>query len=224
MVTCLSRGVPADDIWSRLEALGMNTQFMSGILSAWHLIGVEFALGPTMVVRKQQLEEIGGVKILGDKLADDFVLGEMIAKAGYEVELASNFPDHLFGGSGRKASVGHRLRWERSSRMSRPAGYLGQIFMHSFPLALLCWALAPAGSRIAMALVALCLAAHYSLGWATGWSSLRDPMLRKYWWLLPVENLLSFAIWCWAFFGSEIEWRGARFTVLRGGTLVRIPD
>jgi ceramide glucosyltransferase len=222
LVTCLSRGIPANEIWSRLEALGMNTQFMSGVLSAWLLIGMKFALGPTMAVRKKQVEGIGGARVLGDYLADDFVLGEMIANAGYRVVIPPNIPEHLFGGSGRKSSLGHRLRWERSSRMSRPGGYVGQIFMHSLPLVLLAALAAPAGSSYAVLLFVTCLMAHYASGLMTGWAILRDPLLRRYWWLLPVQDLLAFGIWCWGFVGREIEWRGARFTVLRGGKLVRI--
>lgn len=219
MATCLSRGVPANSIWSLMEALGMNTQYLPGVLSAWLLMGMQFSLGPTMVLRKQQVEEIGGFGSLGEYLADDFVLGELISRTGYRVVLSEIIPDHLFGGETRQSSLAHRLRWERSSRCSRPAGYIGQIFTHSLPLALLAWAFAPAGSPFVLGMIGLCLAARAVLAWQVGWVLLRDPGLRKYWWLLPVEDLLSFAIWCWAFAGNEIAWRGARFRVLRGGKL-----
>ena len=222
MSTCLSRGVPGKSLWSLMESLGMNTQYLPGVLSAWLLIGIEFSLGPTMVVRKQQVEKIGGFGVLGDYLADDFVLGESIAKAGHRVVLSEIIPDHLFAGESMRDSLGHRLRWERSSRCSRPAGYCGQIFTHSLPLALLAWAFVPARNSYAAGIVGLCIAARALLAWQVGWRLLRDPALRKYWWLLPVEDLLSFGIWCWAFAGNEIVWRGERFRVLRGGKLSRI--
>ncbi|MBI2817848.1 MAG: bacteriohopanetetrol glucosamine biosynthesis glycosyltransferase HpnI [Acidobacteria bacterium] len=220
MTTCLSRGVPSNSVWSVMEALGMNTQFLPGVLSAWLLIGMEFALGPTMVIRKQQLEEIGGFRILRDYLADDFVLGETVAKAGYGVVLTHVIPDHLFGGHTMSESLAHRLRWERSSKCSRPAGYVGQVFTHSLPLALLAVALAPQARTYVLAMTALCIVARFALAWKVGWSLLRDSTLRKFWWLLPIEDLLSFGIWCWAFFGGEIVWRGTRLKVLRGGKMV----
>ena len=230
MVTCLSRGVPANTVWSLLEALGINTQFLAGVLSAWLLIGMEFSLGPTMVIRKRQMEEIGGVGVLGDYLADDFVLGELVARAGYRVVLSEMVPDHLFGGESMEDSLNHRLRWERSSRCSRPAGYLGQVFMHTVPLVIAAWAalrfLNPLGSPalhwFALSLFALSIGARALLAWEVGWRIMRDANVKKYWWLLPVQDLLSFAIWLWAFFGNEIVWRGVAFRVLKGGKLQRI--
>jgi len=207
-----------------MEALGINTQFLPGVLSAWLLIGMEFALGPTMTTRKQNVSEIGGFGALGDYLADDFVLGEFIAKSGRRVVLSENIPDHLFRDESMRESLAHRLRWERSSRCSRPAGFIGQIFTHSLPLALLAWAFAPAGNRYALGIAASCLAARALLAWQIGWGLLRDPALRKYWWLLPAEDLLSFGIWCWAFFGNEIVWRGERFRVLKGGKLSNVAE
>jgi ceramide glucosyltransferase len=95
------------------------------------------------------------------------------------------------------------------------------MFMHTFPLALLACAAAPAGSHLGIALVAMSLAARGLLSGVTYWGVLRDRSFLRDWWLLPAQDLVSFAIWCWAFFGREIEWRGARFRVLRGGKLQR---
>ena len=219
MVTCISRGVPGRSIWSLMEALGMSIQFVPGVLAAWVLDGMKFSLGPTMVIRKRHVQELGGFARLGDYLADDFVLGQLVAEAGYRVALAENIPDHLVCNEAMSASLRHRLRWERSSRCSRPAGYLGQIFTHSLPLVLLAMFFSPAGNVLTWSLAGACLSARAVLAWAVGWQLLRDSAFRKYWWLLPAQDLLSFAVWCWAFFGREIVWRGGRFRVLKGGKL-----
>ncbi|MBI4478549.1 MAG: bacteriohopanetetrol glucosamine biosynthesis glycosyltransferase HpnI [Acidobacteria bacterium] len=219
LVTCISRGVPGRSIWSVLEALSMNLQFLPGVLSAWVLEGFQFALGPTMVLRKQQVQEIGGFGSLGEYLADDYVLGNLIAGSGYPVALANHIPDHLVCNESFGDSIQHRLRWERSSRRSRPAGYMGQIFLHSLPLALLAWLFAPPGNSLVLPLVAACLGARVVLAWASAEWLLGDATFRRYWWLLPIQDFLSFGIWCWAFFGREVVWRGARFRVLKGGKL-----
>ena len=219
LVTCISRGVPGHSLWSRLEALGMSVPFVAGVLSAWVLEGMKFSLGPTMVIRKQQAREMGGFRCLADYLADDFVLGQRVDRAGYRVVLSSHIPDHLVCNETMRASLRHRLRWERSSRYSRPLGYVGQVFTHSLPLALLAWIVAPAGNVFAFSLVGICLGARAVLAWAVGWNLLRDPNFRKRWWLLPVQDLLSFAVWCWAFGGREIIWRGQLFRVRKGGKL-----
>jgi len=222
MVTSISRGVPGGSLSSRLEALSMNAQFVPGVLSAWVLLGLKFSLGPTMVIRKQKVDSRGGFLRLGDYLADDFMLGELVAQSGESVELADSVPDHLVINETLLPSLRHRLRWERSSRRSRPAGYVGQLFMHTVPLAALAWAAAPAGSSWGAALVVASLAVRWLLAWTVSWGVLRDRNFRRDWWLLPFADLLSFGIWIWGFFGREIEWRGARFRVLRGGKLERV--
>jgi ceramide glucosyltransferase len=223
MVTCISRGVPGRSLWSRLEALNMNTQFIPGVLAAWVLMGMEFSLGPTLVIRKGTVDALGGFARLGDALADDFVLGELVARSHQEVVLGTTVPDHLVCNESARNSLRHRLRWERSSRRSRPAGYVGQVFMHTLPLGLLAWAAAPSGSTLGPALPAAGLAARFLLAWVVSSRVLRDrdsaQGWRRDWWLLPLQDLLSFGVWLWAFFGREIEWRGARFRVLRGGKL-----
>ena len=60
------------------------------------------------------------------------------------------------------------------------------------------------------------------LAWAVGWKLLQDSNVRRYGWLVPVQDLLSFAIWLWAFFGREIVWRQARYRVYKGGKLEAI--
>jgi ceramide glucosyltransferase len=222
MTTVLSKGAPGKTLWSKLETLGMNTQFVSGVLSAWVLLGIEFALGPTMVIRKSLVEKMGGMKILGDYLADDFVLGERIAQMGHKVELATTVPDHLVFNDSFQDSLVHRLRWERSSRRSRPAGYVGQIFMHTLPLATIAYALARADSRLALNILLLAFTIRYLLGGLTASLALEDGSFARHAWLLPLQDLVSFLIWLAAFFGKTVEWRGARFTVLPGGKLERV--
>ena len=227
LVTCVPRANPAPNVWSLLEALGMNTQYAGGVFSAWLLLGMEFALGATMATRKEQVRRIGGMGILGNFHGDDFVLGERIAQAKYEVVLSDYVPEKLLSDRNRRESFRHRLLWERSSRHSRPAGYVGQIFMHNLPLALLAWCFAPSGSLVASGvatgmvygMIGACLLSRALVAWACAGPFLRDPSFRKYWWLLPLQDTVSFAVWLWAFFGREITWRGARFRVQKGGTL-----
>ncbi len=222
LVTCIARSLPARGFWSILEALGINTEFNPGVLTAWLLLGMRFSIGKTMAVRRRIVRQLGGFASLGEYLADDFVLGERVAQAGHTVVLLGMIPDNLLADSGMQSSLAHRLRWERSSRCSRPAGYVGQVFLHNLPLALLAWFLVPSGSSVASGIIAACLAARFLLAWACAGVFLRDPTFGKYWWLLPVQDVVSFGVWLWAFFGRQIVWRGARFTVQKGGILKKI--
>src|SRR5262245_60582712 len=133
--TNLYRGVSGADLWSKLEALGMSTEFMAGVVVANHLEGMKFTLGPSMAIRRDCLRAIGEFAAMADYLADDFVLGQWASKAGYQVALLPHVVNHHATAVGFKSSFKHRLRWNRSSRFSRPAGYIGQGFTYGLPWA-----------------------------------------------------------------------------------------
>ena len=41
----------------------------------------------------------------------------------------------------------------------------------------------------------------------------------RYFWMVPVKDLLNVAVWVAAFTGNHIRWRGQRYRVLPGGRL-----
>src|SRR5579864_3676587 len=137
VATCPYRAVPGGSVWSRLEAIGMNTDFWGGALVARMLEGMRFAVGPTVAARRSVLQAIGGFARLKEYLAEDFVMGKFAAEAGHGVILSSYVIEHHIGSATLSENVAHRLRWTRSTRRSRPAGYIGQLFTMPVPLALL---------------------------------------------------------------------------------------
>jgi ceramide glucosyltransferase len=213
--TCVYRGVPGRSIWSRLEALAMSTEFMAGVLLAWKLEGMKFALGPTMAVRRACLEAIGGFPSMADYLADDFVLGQWAAEAGYRVVLSPHVIDHQVLGEEFRRSFLHRLRWARSARFSRPWGYVGQLFTYPVPLAL---ALAPvAKGSVFLGALAAAVVARFVVSLAVGWGTLRDRHALRHLWLVPLQDLLSFAVWCGGFTGRHVRWRDSYSRLWSGG-------
>jgi ceramide glucosyltransferase len=230
VVTCPYRGAPGLGLWSRLEALAMTTRFMPGVLVAWLLetkplqdqtrSGLQFALGPTMAVSRECLDAIGGFPAMAQYLADDFVLGKWAAEHGYRVELSSYVLDHLVLGESLSATVRHQLRWARSSRCSRPFGYVGEGFTH--PIA---WALAATAAAallggsltLGCTMIAVALLARAWVSWTVGWGALRDPELLRSWWLIPLGDLMGFAVWLGGFTGRKILWRGIEYRVGQDG-------
>ncbi|HSP06622.1 MAG TPA: glycosyltransferase, partial [Acidobacteriota bacterium] len=144
VITCPYRAVPGRSLWSRLEAVGMNTDFIGGVLVARMIEGMKFALGPTVAVRREVLDAMGGFAYLRDFLAEDFEMGRRAAELGHTVLLSSFVIEHHIGSQNLTQNLQHRLRWARSTRRSRPAGYWGEIFTHPLPWALLLWAVYPA--------------------------------------------------------------------------------
>jgi ceramide glucosyltransferase len=213
VATCPYRAVPGRSFWSVLEAIGMNTEFLSGILVARMLEGMRFAVGPTIVARRQCLQEIGGFDKLQQYLAEDFVMGNFAADAGWKVILSSYVIEHHIGTQGVAANAAHRLRWNRSTRRSRPSGYAGQLFTNPFPLVVLLLAVAPHWWMLA----AIGVAARLLAAWATAGWVLHDRLTARLFFLIPVQDFLSFVFWLAGFFGNTIEWRGRRYRLLPDG-------
>jgi ceramide glucosyltransferase len=218
--TCPYRAVPGKSFWSTLESIGMNTEFLSGVIVARMLEGMHFALGPTATARKQALADIGGWDRLKDYLAEDFVLGNSAAAKGWGVILSSYVIEHHIGAQRFAANARHRLRWFRSTRRSRPAGYIGQLFTNPLPLALLLWVARPEWWPVVLATAGIrAFAALATAGWI-----LRDSLTVRRWFLLPLQDVLSFAFWLAGFFGNTITWRGRRYLLMKDGTFQLIAE
>jgi ceramide glucosyltransferase len=210
VATCPYRAIPGGSFWSRLEATGMNTDFWGGALVARMLEGMRFAVGPTIIARRHVLQSIGGFARLKDYLAEDFVMGQFAADGGHGVILSSYVIEHHIGSAGFRENIAHRLRWARSTRRSRPAGYIGQLFTMPLPLALIVFALWPEWWLILPVALAIRAVAAYTV-------SQRVLRSQLSWALLPIEDMLGFFFWIAGFFGNTISWRGRRYRLFSDG-------
>lgn len=215
VVTHLYRGVARNEFWAKLEALGMSTEFMAGVIVAEKLEGMKFALGPSMAIRKQCLAEIGGFAAMRDYLADDFVLGNWSDRAGWRVVLDNLVVDHHVSTTGFFPTFQHRLRWNRSTRFSRPAGYAGQGFTYAFSWSLLLFGFFP--SNLTLAWLVVTAAVRIWLALWLGRGVLQDDTVFPRLCLLPLQDILSFASWCGGWMSREIIWREERYRLLNEG-------
>jgi ceramide glucosyltransferase len=214
LVTCPYLAVAGRSFWSGLEALGLNTEFLSGVLVARLLIGMDFALGPAIATRRSLLHQIGGLERLQNYLAEDFVMGNLMAASGHRVVLSSYRIEHRIGAQRLGANLEHRLRWARSTRRSRPLGYIGQLFTNPLPLALLLIAVHPSWWILATAAFVFRLVA----AWAVTRRVLGQHLTFFQWLLVPLQDFASFVVWLSGFFGRTVMWRGRRYDVRQDGT------
>jgi ceramide glucosyltransferase len=213
LVTCLYRADPGRYRWSVLEAVGLNTDFTGGVLVAVLIDGVKFALGPALAIRREALDRLGGFLGFKDFLAEDFMLGRLVSATGWKTFLSSYLVEHRIGAPGFLRSLKHQLRWARSTRRSRPLGYCGQLLTNPLPLALVVCILRPEWWMVIM----IAGVFRTASAWATSQLVLDDPLVRRRWWLVPVQDLISFAVWIAGFFGHTVVWRGRRFRLLPDG-------
>ena len=223
VVTCPYCAVPGPSPWSLLEALGMNTEFWSGVLAAQFLGPMDFAVGPTMAVRRACLDAIGGWDELNDYLAEDFQVGRRARQAGFDVRLGTHVVAHRIGSEGFARNLRHRLRWRRSTRRSRPAGYWGELFANPLPWAA---ALLPAASWAGWAwgMFATCAALRTASAVAVGRIVLGDSLVLRRWWLIPVQDVLSLGVWFAGFFGKRVAWRDRIYELTRDGRMRRLDN
>ena len=221
MTTCLYRGKNVGDFWSNQTAMLMSVEEPAGVLVANLLEGMKFGLGPTIAVRKEVLEEVGGYERFYDYSANDFILGNLISKAGYHVVLASHVIDHVVNQSTFRKMWQNQLRWRVTERYCRPKGYVGMGLIFAMPFGIFGFlAGALLGNWVlGIALLGSAIVNRLVEAFAVGWVVLRDkPLLRRIW-LYPTRDLLGFIVWCVSFSGTKIAWRSSKFE-LQGERMV----
>jgi len=215
MVTCLYRGIAAPTLGSRLEALGISTDFAAGVLSARMLQGVKFGLGSTLAFPREALEKIGGFEPLVDHLADDYELGARIADLGREIIVSEVVVDHHLPPYQFSEFSDHQLRWARAVRDSRKFDYLGLGFTFGLPWALLTL-LVSRGAAWAVTLTSVTLLLRVTMALLVGRGVLRDRQVTRYLWLIPIRDLVALVVWFVSFAGHTVRWRGLEFTLKNG--------
>jgi len=218
LVTTLYRGRAHSTLASRLEALGISTDFMASVLLSKMLEGgLRYGLGSTLAVRREALDKIGGFAALKDHLADDYELGARVAAAGYRVALSAEVVETGVPAYAWRGFVEHQLRWYRTVRDARPWGYAGLHVTYGLSWALLN-VLASGLSPLSLWLLAMSLFLRLTLAMTVGAEVLGDHQVLPSLWLLPLRDMVAMGVWAAGFAGSTIVWRGERF-VLKDGKL-----
>jgi ceramide glucosyltransferase len=220
LVTALYRGRAHGTLASRLEALGIATDFQAGVLLSRMIEGgLSYGLGSTLAVSREALDRIGGFLPLVDYLADDYELGARVARAGYGVALTAEVVETSIPAYDWRGFAEHQVRWARTVRDASPAGYVGLVFTHG-----LFWALAnglASGlSPVSVWLLGLSFFLRLALAMTVGAEVLGDHQVLPSLWLLPLRDVVAMGVWVAGFAGHRIVWRGERFE-LKDGKLYR---
>ena len=220
--TCLYRGMAAEGgIWSRLEAVGMTVEMSSGVCAANLLEPMQFALGPTMVVRRESVDAIGGFEATAEYCADDFVLGNWISAKGYKVVLSGHAIDHMVLHAGFVDSMKHQVRWMKSTRFSRPKGHFGTGLTFGVPFGILAWG---GALLVGMPVLGWSLLAGSVLGRSLqAWVVAKFVVRKRRTWptmiLFPIRDLMGMLFWALSYSSNRILWRGEMYELVEGGRM-----
>jgi ceramide glucosyltransferase len=215
LVTCLYRA-EADSWPSRAEAMSISTEFAPSVLVA-RLVGQsEFALGSTLAMRSGVLREAGGFEAIAAYLADDYQLGYRIATRGYRIVFAPVVVATDFGSESWGETWRHQVRWSRTIRVSRPAGYYGYVVTHATIWALVAFAAGQwwaGAAALGLRLVAGVLVGAHIVG---------DRHVARNFWAIPLRDLFGFAVWLGGAFGGTVWWRDRRLRLFSDGRIADV--
>jgi ceramide glucosyltransferase len=211
LVTSYIRGVGGSGLGGALEGLQLNTFVMGGVAMVGGLGGRVCSVGKSMLLRRSDLERIGGFAELGRYLAEDQICGELIEDLGRRVVVAAPPVDNVLGRLSVRRFAGRHLRWARIRRRISPPGYAAELLTNPLPAAAALVAVNPGPATAAVAvatlggLCAAAIASEHLLG-------VRRP-LRHYPVLVVLRSLLVAVLWPVPFLNSTVTWRGRCFTV-----------
>jgi ceramide glucosyltransferase len=213
-VSCPYCGISTGSLWSQLAQLTIDSHFLPGVVVGTRLKLSRPCLGSTIALRRSSLAAIGGFEPLADCLADDYVLGELLRERGEPVSVLSFAVGHVCAESSLVELWRHELRWALTIRTVDPLGYLGWTVSHAFPLALIAWLLGGGGPAMGLAVAALVCRAVLIFATERGYGLPPHP-----YWLIPVRDLLSFAVFVAGFVARDVSWRGHHYELMSEGIL-----
>ncbi len=221
-VTCFYAPVASEEktLVQRIQSVGMLSDFYAGILVAWQLDGVKFALGPTIATTRKHLAGFGGYAAIENRPADDLLVGRLIAEQGYEVSLLNYTIQTVSDFHSLRDLFLKRLRWTVVMRIMRPWGHFGLIFTLGLPWALAAIFIDPT-PQVAFLFLSAYFAFRIAMMEVIGKSGLKQPGVYKKLWLLPMWDLLATCIWLASFTRNSIRWRDGYYYI-RNGELVPV--
>jgi ceramide glucosyltransferase len=214
-VTSFYRAITQNNLGARLEAIGAASDFFAGVLMARWKEGIRFALGASIVTTKDWVRKMGGFESIADTLADDYELGLRIANAGGEIILSQEPVWTMYLAQTFRGFWDHQLRWARTVRLCRPLSYLGLLFTQGLPWTLLAVLFAPT-ALIAGAYLAAYLMLRFAMAWTVGVWGVKDEVLRRNLWLVPIRDAIYFIVWLMSFGSNRIRWGPEEYAIRRG--------
>lgn len=216
--TCFYTAIEESSFTDSVQAVGMLSDFYAGILVAWQLDGVKFALGPTIATTRGHLSGFGGYPALENRTADDLLVGRLIAEQGLEVKLLPYTVDTVADYQSMSELIHKRLRWIVVMRHMRPWGHFGLLATQGLPWSIVGIVAAPTAA-VAVAYLGAYLTLRCAMTWLIGVHGLKQHSVWRRMPLIPVWDALSFGIWVASFLRRSIRWRGADYHIGEGGAL-----
>jgi len=204
-VSCLYRATAEGGFWDRLAALSINADFLPQVIVAMTCRLAQPCLGPTIAMRRQMLNRIGGLTRFADFLGADYLIGQAVRSCGGKVAFAPITIECVCFETSGSELFARQLRAARTIKTIKPLGHAGSVITHPLPLAMLDVLLnSPSGFLLAAAAVSCRMLLYFSVERAFGSG-------RRQYHLIPLQDLIAFAAFVASFFGRTVTWRGLKY-------------
>lgn len=222
LLTSMVVGVGERSLGAMLHNVQLSAFTAPGCCMALRVFGVPVVIGKSMLFRKGDLEEVGGLELVRDVLAEDYVLGRAFQRAGKSVVLSSTTAENVNVESSVEHFMSRHARWLKMRATIHIPGFLGDLGSNPPALALLAFLASGFDLRFGAAFLALtvlkAIGDVYLVRATRG-----APLKGWHRFATPLRDLLMLAIWPYAAFSRSIEWRGTKLRV-GWGTRLRPDD
>lgn len=219
-VTCLYLQTDEKSFANSLQTIGQVSDFYASLAVARLLDGVKFALGSTIVTRKETLAEAGLFAAIENKPADDMLVGRLIAEKGYRVELLPYAVRAVVDFESMRGFLAKRMRWAVVQKNMRPWGHIGLLLTLGLLWSLIAVAVHPTTAIAAAYLGSYLFLRILMTGVIAIWG-LRQPSILKKFWLIPIWDALAMIILLASFARNRVRWRDGEY-VIHNGTLAPV--
>ncbi len=219
LASCVYVGRTTGGLAAQLDAVGKSVEMSGGVFVAQMLEGgTRFALGVTMVLRRDAFEKAGGFEDLGQYYAEDFVIGNRLAEQGLGVRMSNYVVRLMVLPQGLRASFRDQLRWMKSTRRSRPAGHLGTGLTFALPFGVLglVWGIANGHPAVGVLWLLLTCVNRWLMAAVVLWA-LEDEQAAWPTAIYPLRDLLGFAVWVASYLGDKMQYHGGAYSLGVGG-------
>jgi ceramide glucosyltransferase len=221
-VACVSNpvsGTGHQSFGALLDNLHLASAIGPGQLASKALVDQDLVVGKSMALRRSVLTALGGFAAYANVLAEDYVIGRDVRRAGHRVAIARR-PVLNVAIQRTVGSFFHRyVRWGVVHRtaVSLPTS-LSQALLNPWPLTLLAVVAAPTLPTLTASLTVFCVKAAVDLSAARAMGC--GPLGLEAVAAVAVKDLLLFVTWAHGLFSRTVEWRGTRLRVGPGSRLI----
>ena len=221
LLSSLVSGVGERSAAAAMENMQLTAYVAPGCCAALKLANIPCVIGKSMLFRRSELRELGGLSLVKDSLAEDFLLGRHFADHGKRVVLSATPIRNVNIDMPVERLFARHARWLKMRAVLHVPGFLCDLFANPLALGLLALISADFDATLSLAYVAL-LALKTAIDGCMVRLVRGAPMKLRHVLLVPVKDALLFGIWVYAIFSRSIVWRGIRFRM--GSDSQLLPD